>query len=139
MNKKSLIIVRGLPGSGKSTLCSLLSENGLYPIFSIDDYFTNPKNGDYQFDYSKNHLAYKACEENTRQSMQKEVSKIFLDHTFTLEWEMEPYFKMATEYQYQVFVLTLENRHGGKNIHGVTDEQIKKMGEKFQVKLFSVS
>lgn len=137
MNKKSLIIVRGLPGSGKSTLCNLLSENGLYPVYSIDDYFTNPDNGNYQFDYTKNHLAYKTCEENTRQSMQKGISKIFLDHTFTLEWEMEPYFKMASEFQYQVFVLTLENRHGGKNIHGISDEQIMKMAEKFQVKLLT--
>jgi predicted AAA+ superfamily ATPase len=36
---KALILLRGLPGAGKSTLAKLLSENGKYPVFSIDDYF----------------------------------------------------------------------------------------------------
>ena len=40
-NHKSLILLRGLPGSGKSSLAFTLSENGKYPVFSVDDYFTN--------------------------------------------------------------------------------------------------
>ncbi len=39
MNGPSIILIRGLPGSGKSSLARLLSENGKYPVFSIDDYF----------------------------------------------------------------------------------------------------
>ena len=63
--QKSLIVLRGLPGSGKTTLANLLSENKKYPVFSIDDYFTDEK-GKYHFKFDENHLAYKLCEENTR-------------------------------------------------------------------------
>lgn len=131
---KDLILLRGLPGAGKSTLAKVLSENGKYPVFSIDDYFTN-SNGEYHFEFDKNHLAYKQCEEDTRKSMEQGISKIFLDNTFTLEWEMEPYFKMASELNYRVHVFTVENRHSGKNVHGINDEQIIRMADKYKVKL----
>lgn len=108
-----MIILRGLPGSGKSTLANLLSENGKYPIHSIDDYFINPNTGEYKFEYQKNHLAYKNCEKETELSLKK-ILKKFLDNCFTLEWELEPYFKLASKYNYSIFILTVENRHSGK-------------------------
>jgi len=30
----------------------------------------------------------------------------------------------------------VENRHGGKNIHEISSDQIQKMAEKYKVKLF---
>jgi predicted kinase len=130
----SLIILRGLPGSGKSTLSELLSENK-WPVFSIDDYFTDPLTKVYTFEFSKNHLAYKNCQENTEKAMKTTIEKIFIDNTFTLEWEMEPYFKLAEKYAYTVHVLTVENRHHSKNKHNIPQEQIQKMAEKYKVVL----
>ncbi len=132
---KSLILLRGLPGSGKSTLAKVLSEGGKYPVLSIDDYFTNAETGEYKFEFDKNHLAYKSCEERTKVFMEKGAEKIFLDNTFTLEWEMEPYFKMAATFDYRVFVVTVENRHGSENTHDISKEQLKKMAEKYKVVL----
>ena len=133
--KKSLILLRGLPGSGKSTLAELLSENGKYPIFSVDDYFTNKTTHEYVFDFKNNHLAYKQCEEHTKTSMEKNIEKIFIHNTFTIEWELEPYFKLAKAYDYAIFVVTVENYHQNKNIHEVSDEQLQKMAEKYKIKL----
>lgn len=130
----SLILLRGLPGSGKTTLAKLLSENGKYPVLSIDDYFTAP-NGEYRFEFDKNHFAYKQCEEKTLAEMKKCVEKIFVHNCFTLEWEMEPYFKMAAKNNYHVFVLTVENRHQSKNEHNITQEQLEKMATKYKVVL----
>lgn len=135
---KSIILLRGLPGSGKSTLAKVLSENGKYPIYSVDDYFTK-ENGEYIFEFNNNHLAYKQCENNTEESCKKGIEKIFIDNTFTIEWEMEPYFKLAKKYDYTIFVITLENRHKGKNIHNISDEQLQKMAAKYQVKLLPES
>ncbi len=132
---KAIILLRGLPGSGKTTLAKLISESGKYPVFSVDDYFTN-ENGEYDFKFDQNHIAYKQCEENTRKALEGGVDKVILDNTFTMEWEMEPYFKMANEYAYQVHVVTVENRHGGKNIHEINSEQLQKMAQKYKVVLF---
>lgn len=130
---KNLILLRGLPGSGKSTLATLLSESGKYPLFSVDDYFTNKETGAYEFDFKNNHLAYKQCEENTKQSMMDGHEKIFIHNTFTINWELEPYFKLAKEYNYQLIVVTVENYHQSGNLHEVSDEQLQKMAEKYQV------
>ncbi len=134
---KSIILLRGLPGSGKSTLAGILSENGKYPVHCVDDYFTNPDTGEYHFEFEKNYLAYKSCEENTTRSLEDKIPKVFVANTFTMEWEMEPYFLLAKQYEYSIFVLTVENRHEGINIHGITQEQLEKMASKYKVKLIN--
>ena len=129
-----LIILRGLPGSGKTTLASVLSEEGTYPVFSVDDYFTD-ENGHYEFRFQENHLAYKQCEEGVRTAMQQGAPKIILHNTFTIEWEMEPYFKLASEHDYRLHVLTVENRHGSGNVHDIPEEHIERMRAKYVVNL----
>ncbi len=134
METKCLILLRGLPGSGKSTLAKTLSENGKYPVFSVDDYFT--ENGMYNFEFEKNHLAYKNCEANTLKAIHENIEKVFVANTFTIDWEIEPYFKMAAENNYSVFVVTVEKHHDGSNIHEIPEEQIRKMAEKYKVRLY---
>jgi predicted kinase len=133
--KQSLILLRGLPGSGKTTLAQLLSENGTYPVCAIDDYFTDPATGEYVFDFKSNHIAYKECETRTRCALERGIAKVFIDNTFTLDWELEPYFKMAGELGCRLFVVTVENYHGAKSVHDVTGEQMEKMAAKYKVRL----
>ena len=133
--KPALILLRGVPGSGKSTLAQLLSESGRYPIFSIDDYFTDSE-GKYKFDYSKNHLAYAQCQEHTEAAMRAGHPKIIVHNTFVFDWEYEPYFKFAQTHNYQIFSLVVERYHDHKNIHQISDEDIAKMAARFKVKLY---
>ena len=129
-----LILLRGLPGSGKTTLAAVLSEAGKYPVFSVDDYFTD-ENGHYEFRFQENHLAYKQCEEGVRTAMQQGAPKIILHNTFTMEWEMEPYVKLAAEHSYRLHVATVEKWHDGSNVHEIPQEHIERMRSKYTVKL----
>ncbi len=132
---KELIILRGLPGSGKSTLAKILAGES-DPLLSIDDFFTDT-NGNYHFESDKNHLAYKQCEQKCSDEMRRGSLKIFVHNTFTLDWEMEPYLEMAKQFDYRVHVVTVENYHGSTNVHDISNEQLKKMAEKYKVKLFA--
>lgn len=132
----ALILLRGLPGSGKTTLAKVLSEDNTYPVFSVDDYFTNEITGEYIFNFQNNHLAYKQCEALTNDAMQQSIPKVIVHNTFTIDWELEPYFKLASKHHYQIFVVTVENYHGHQNVHEVSDEQLLKMAEKYKIKLF---
>ena len=67
--------------------------------------------------------------------MKLEFAKIVVANTFTEEWEMERYYEMAERYHYRVHSIVVENRHEGKNVHGVPKDKLQMMKERFQIKL----
>ncbi len=134
MEIKKLVLVRGLPGSGKSTFADMLSELAGFQSFSLDTFFMDEK-GNYAFDFKRNHLAYKDCQNKVEIAMKAEAPRILVDQTFALLWEIQPYLELGKKYSYQIFVCTMENRHEGENIHGITDEQLVKMSKNFNLQL----
>lgn len=134
MKAKSLLLLRGLPGSGKTTFAQLLSRSSGFSCFSLDSFFTNA-DGEYHFDYKTNHLAYKECQSRVEEAMKQEDVAILVDQTFALLWEMQPYLDLAKKYKYQLFVCTMENRHNGRNLHAISDEQMLKMAKSFKVEI----
>jgi predicted kinase len=129
-----LILLRGLPGCGKTTLADVL---GLLPdavVCSIDDYFTDTE-GNYEFVFHENHLAYKQCIDRVQAAMMTARAHIIVHNTFVYDWEMLPYLDLAKEFGYQLHVTTVEKYHSSSNVHEVSEEQIEKMATKFQVKL----
>jgi len=130
---KYLILLRGVPGAGKSTVAELLSENGKYPICTSDDFFMI--NGEYKFDYSKIGIAHKQCQEKAEISMKNGYNKVFIANTNVKLTEINEYYKLAEKYNYRVISLIVENRHNGESIHGVPLEKIEEMKENFNIKL----
>ena len=131
---KTLYIVRGVPGSGKSTFAK--SIGGIH--IEADQFFM--ENGKYNFDITKIKLAHKYCQNQTEAWMKTDGAqvnnhKIVVSNTFTQEWEMEPYFKLAEKYGYRTFSLIVENRHGGVNEHDVPEDKLELMKNRFEVKL----
>ena len=125
---KTLFILRGLPGSGKSTLADSLGID----YVEADMFFM--QDGEYKFDASKLKEAHQWCQDRVRKIMELDMS-VAVANTFTQEWEMEPYLKMAEEFGYRVNSLIVENRHGGENIHGVPAEALDRMEKRFEIKL----
>jgi predicted kinase len=128
--EKVLYIVRGCPGSGKSTLAKTLGGQH----YEADMFFIN-ENGEYNFDFTKIKDAHQWCQGMVKTDMILEYPKVVVSNTFTQDWEMEPYFEMAKEYGYKVFSLIVENRHGGVNEHGVPEEKLEQMRNRFEIKL----
>ena len=132
---KTLYLLRGLPGAGKSTLASQLSNTH----FEADMYFTN-ENGQYFFNPSEIKNAHAWCQSEVHTAMilnhtTGASESIVVSNTFTQEWEMEPYFKLAESYGYRVFSIIVENRHGGENQHGVPEDKIEAMRVRFEFRL----
>jgi predicted kinase len=140
MNEKILYIVRGLPGSGKSTFSEKLVGSD-FLVCEADKYFIDKETGQYNFDGSKIKDAHRWCQELVETYMKDSLvndqfyREIAVSNTFTQEWEMKPYMELAQEYGYKVFTIVVENRHGGKNIHGVPDDKLEIMKNRFEFKL----
>ena len=128
--EKVLYIVRGLPSSGKSTFAKHLTTN----VFEADHYFYD-NDGNYNFIPSEIKQAHKECQQFVRYAMESNIEKIAVSNTFTQEWEMQPYIDMAKEYDYKVFSVIVENRHGGVNEHNVPEEKIEQMKNRFEFNL----
>jgi predicted kinase len=136
---KNLYIVRGLPGSGKSTFAlNLVGADFL--VCEADKYFMI--DGEYKFDATKLKQAHEFCRNTVETYMRDNVEandqfyrQIAVSNTFTQEWEMQPYIDLAKKYGYTVFTIVVENRHGGVNQHGVPDEVLTKMRDRFEIKL----
>lgn len=132
--EKVLYIVRGVPGSGKSTFAKSLG--GTH--FEADMFFM--KDGEYKFDMTKIKDAHKWCQDsvNTAMIMNNTTGlnkTIIVSNTFTQEWEMKPYFEMADLHGYKVFSIIVENRHGGVNEHNVPEEVLTNMKNRFEIVL----
>lgn len=127
---KSLILVRGLPGSGKTTFARMI---GIGPVVSADDYFM--VNGKYVFDKDKLGKAHIYCRNETTAYMHEGKSRIYVANTFTTEEEMKPYFDLAKKYGYFVFSIIVENRHGHSSVHNVPETSVQTMKNRFNIKL----
>ena len=133
---RTLIILRGLPGSGKSSFAHYMFSNN---VFEADQYFYDEK-CNYNFDVNKLHAAHMDCQRRVEELMKLSDTtqygkEIVVSNTSTTEKELEPYLKLAEKYDYKVVSLIVENRHGNKSVHNVPDETIEKMRNRFDIKL----
>ena len=131
---KHLILVRGLPGSGKTTFAELLDELSDVALYSADYWFYNEQ-GEYVFDATKLDEAHSNCIGSVEFDMADGISPIIVHNTLTTEAEVLVYTKLAEKYGYQVTSLIVENRHGSKSVHLVPDSTLEKMRRRFSIKL----
>ena len=138
MIPKILTLVRGLPGSGKSTFANTITNE--FSVCEADKFFYD-KEGNYNFDGSRLKLAHVWCFNQVRTRMEDNklnsqfYPEIVVSNTFTQEWEMEKYYELAEEYGYKVFSIIVENRHGGINQHGVPADKLEQMKNRFEIQL----
>ena len=129
---KTLSIVRGLPGSGKSSLAKKVTEL----VYSADDFFTNKK-GEYNFNAKLLGKAHEWCWGKVRDAMFIGAEAVAVANTFTQAWEAEKYYQIAEEYGYSVFVIECQNDFG--NVHDVPKESIDAMKERWEKDLTPVA
>ncbi|KAM6140734.1 LOW QUALITY PROTEIN: NEDD4-binding protein 2-like 2 [Pterocles gutturalis] len=140
-SQKVLLILRGLPGSGKSTLSRILlgqSRDGV--VFSTDDYFRQQDG--YAYNAAQLGDAHDWNQKRAKQAMDQKKSPVIIDNTNIQAWEMKPYVEAALEKGYRVEFHEpdtwwkfdpeeLEKR----NKHGVTREKIAQMLERYEFQI----
>lgn len=144
----TLYIIRGLPGTGKSTLGKTLAPDA---SFAADDYFM--VDGEYKFDPTKLGEAHAQCQATVRKALKEKKdiveSKalvrwkthrgVSVCNTFSQRWEFQPYLEMAKEIGgIRIFLIDLFDNNASldelfeRNVHNVPRHVFKNMYDRWE-------
>ena len=153
--KPTLILLRGLPGSGKSSTASFITKlintlfifipDGMLPKWAVDklqlcacfeaDHYFYDDEDNYNFDPARLKDAHATCQEETAGALRNGTPLVIVSNTTTAEWEVETYEKIAAENNATFISLIVENRHDGVSQHGGPEHTLLAMEKRFSVKL----
>lgn len=139
--QKLLILLRGLPGSGKTTLSRILlgqSRDGI--VFSTDDYFHHQDG--YRYNVNELGDAHDWNQNRAKQAINQGRSPVIIDNTNTQAWEMKPYVEMAIGKGYRVEFHEPETwwkfdpeELEKRNKHGVSRKKIAQMLDRYEYQM----
>lgn len=129
-------IFRGVSGSGKTTAAE--ETVGKENVASADAFFYKKGkertglDGVYDFNPKTLWIAHKLCRKKIAKWMVDGIPKIAVANTSTTNKDVEDYIKIAKEHNYKTIVLTVENRHGGVNLHEVPEEALERQAKQLR-------
>ena len=120
-----LMLVIGLPGSGKSTFAKTVPNASHYEA----DMFFVDENGNYNFDRTKLKQAHEWCQRMTSRDLMN-GKNVVVSNTGLQQWEREAYYKIAQKCGAKIKVKVMTENYG--NIHNVPQEALDMMKKRFQ-------
>lgn len=118
-----ITIVRGLPGSGKSTYAASLG------VKHLEADMFHMENGVYRFVLENVGLAHSWCMDETRMALIDRLP-VVVSNTFTRIYEMIPYFTMAAEFKVPVTIVEMRGSYG--NVHNVPEQVLASMRQRWE-------
>lgn len=120
-----LYIVRGIPGSGKSTLIKKITKN----IVELDDYY-NEKYGYYKFSYDEVPQSHKYALNKIEKMMIDKLDEIAVIDSFIKNKDFDQYKKLAIKYNYKPIEIIVHSDF--KDIHNVPIKRLEEMCNEFE-------
>lgn len=148
MIKKTVVINRAVPGSGKTTITNCIvneiEQNDIgVSVHSTDEYFM--VEDQYIFEIDKLYEYHQKNLLEFRKSIEKNIDVIICDNTNIAPWQTEPYTQLARENNYQIIYITLDPRELIKHVesqkvtlekpdaHRVDEDILKNMIKEYHV------
>ena len=153
-----VILVRGIPGSGKSHYAEELQEkfktkgiSGIHYVYCSADQFFMVRSQrpvvegkrypslEYQYDPTKLGQAHAQCQRRFIDALHTDAAVIIVDNTFIRLWELENYIRLARDAGYEVTIFEMQvetikelKACVARNVHKVPAEVIARMAMDFE-------
>lgn len=131
-----VVVLRGLPGSGKSHLSRNCLEKNVF-ICSADDFFT--KSGHYDFSHGSLSEAHSQCFENFLHAINDGKEVVVVDNTNSMMWEYRNYIYLCELLGIQHHILEIPHpnqqiisAYSARNLHKVDMASIKSYTERWE-------
>ena len=122
---QKLTLIRGIPGSGKTTFANTLTAS---VVVEADQYFID-KDGAYQYENHRIKEAHNWCQLETKRLL-KAGHNVAVANTFVKNWEMKFYKSLADDMELAFEVVEMKGSY--QNVHGVPDAIVKRMASQFE-------
>jgi hypothetical protein len=116
---KTLYLIRGIAGSGKTTLAEALT-----PWHCAADMMPGLYNEDGTYNMEKQQQSHVWCRDVIDSWMAQGKRKVAVHNTFVLNKYIEPYSNLAFIHGYRLQVIHMEGEHG--SIHDVPEETMQR-------------
>lgn len=132
----TLTLIRGLPGSGKSTYAKEILNKSPQArwkeirFFESDDFFTK-SDGSYKFDNKLIGHAHQWCFQSTLKALNQNYD-VVVANTFTTSWEMRRYVFEVKDYIANLTINIIELKTSFGSIHNVPQETLDKMAQRWE-------
>jgi len=131
---KRVVVLRGLPGSGKSTFVESLSGPDDMVVASADHYFLD-ENGVYKFDARKLPEAHGQCLRVFLMATHDNCSLIVVDNTNSTTTEIAPYMAIAAAFGYAAEIVTIDcplDVAMQRQTHNVPEQTMRRMSARLE-------
>lgn len=125
---QKLILLRGLPGAGKTTVRENLFKDFLN--YEANMWFID-KEGRYVWSADGLASAHGWCLRKTSESLES-GHDVIVTNTFISRSELKPYLELAERLNVWCTVLTVNNHHGGISPHDVPAERVETMKKNYK-------
>lgn len=116
-------LIRGCPGSGKSTFAKT------FPSYHLEADMAVTKDNQYQWKPETVKQSHQFTKELVERIMEFGAD-VTISNTFTMKKEIQPYLDLAAEYCYKVEIYRCTGQFG--NVHSVPVEALEKMKNRFE-------
>ena len=118
-----LVLIRGLPGSGKSTIAREQFVPQGFHHLEADMYFLD-HDGNYVWNPDLIGTAHSWCQRCTEEYL-RDGDDVVVSNTFTTRREMVTYFKIAKEFGVVPEIIVASGNY--QNVHSVPEEVLERM------------